>query len=62
MIKSHWEVKEIWDWPMSESMQWTNYKKLSIENKLQVLGRRGKGPIARAEGKSAKAAGKKKRK
>ncbi|KAI3656257.1 hypothetical protein MP638_006818 [Amoeboaphelidium occidentale] len=50
MIKSHWEVKEIWDWPMSE------------KNKLQALGKRGKGPIARAEGKSAKAAGKKKRK
>ena len=48
-IRAHWQVQEIWDWPRaSESLApWRDLKKESIQRKIQALGKRGKGPMAR---------------
>lgn len=47
MLNSHWEIKEVWDWPKAVGIEWRNLKKESIKRKLEALAERGKGPLSR---------------
>lgn len=46
-LQSHWSVKEVWEWPKAEGMEWTDLKKESIKARLLHLHKRGKGPLAK---------------
>lgn len=63
---NYWQVPEIWDWPRIDesNMKWFDKKRVGIMKRVVALGKRGKGPIARAQAKleDASAAGKKKKK
>ena len=43
-------VDDVWNWPRAEGAPWRHWKHEAIHAKLQALGARGKGPVAKKAG------------
>jgi hypothetical protein len=50
-VTSYWQVPEVWDWPRAQGVEWTDFKRLSIREKVAALAERGKGPLAKSSKK-----------